>query len=90
MTKYIMVIHGTDYDSYDPPKFLKRYDLEFAKGFGMAELTNNRAEAMRFDDLDALLNTWKQIPESRPLREDGRPNRPLTAYAVSPETVDDE
>lgn len=46
-----------------------------------------KAHAQRFADARAALEYWKQSPTCpcHAIREDGRPNRPLTAYTVTVE-----
>jgi hypothetical protein len=70
--------------------FLRTYDPEAAGGRGAATFTSDVDEAMAFDTLEAAVQCWQTVPESRPLREDGRPNRPLTAMTmefVTPEVA---
>jgi hypothetical protein len=43
------------------------------------------AEAKVFPDTRAALEYWKRQSHTVPLRPDGKPNRPLTAYSVSVE-----
>jgi hypothetical protein len=59
------------------------YDPDAHDGLGLAEWTTDPMEAMRFSDQAAALARWKQTSTVRPLREDGKPNRPLTAVTVS-------
>lgn len=85
---YVMKCEGhmggvIGFDPADVGGLLKRFDPEARHGYGEAEWTHDVAEAMTFPDAAAVLAFWKTIPKSRPLRADGRPNRPLTAYTVS-------
>ena len=48
--------------------------------------TLNLLEAKKFDNVAAALEFWKLTDERCPLRPDGEPNRPLTAFSV--EVVD--
>lgn len=50
--------------------------------------TIDRSKARRFKSLGELHETWRQASKKWPLRPDGRPNRPLTAFTITPETVD--
>lgn len=63
--------------------YLKAYDLEARDGHGWFETTDDRAQALRFPDSLAAMLAWKTQSTTRPLRPDGKPNRPLTALTVS-------
>lgn len=45
--------------------------------------TPDIAEAHRFTSFLEATECWRRIPERTPVRPDGRPNRPLTALAVT-------
>ena len=64
-------------------QFLNRYDPEARGGFGEAEWTADAGSAMVFTDQEAALKCWRQIPVNKPVRPDGKPNRPLTAYTIA-------
>lgn len=49
---------------------------------GRATFTSDPAEALQFTDVAAAMDFWKKPSTRRPLRSDGKPNRPLTAYTV--------
>jgi hypothetical protein len=67
----------------DTGEYLERFDPEFAGGIGAAWWTPDPAKAMRFVDLIAAFETWKTQSVTRPIREDGKPNRPLTAHTIT-------
>jgi hypothetical protein len=71
-------------------QWLKAFDAEAFDGGGDAEFTDDPKEALRFKDLADAMATWKTQSRRRPLRADGRPNRPLTEFSVTFDTVDDE
>lgn len=68
-------------------KYLKSCDFEAHGGRGQATLTTNPAEAQRFKDSGALLAFWSTVSKTKPVREDGMPNRPMTAYTITLEDV---
>jgi hypothetical protein len=70
-------------------QYLATYDPEARDGRGDATWTTDRAKARRFADLRAAMECWRQVPKARPVRPDGKPNRPLTAFTVTFETVTD-
>lgn len=75
-----------------PPQgqWLKSYDPEAHGGRGEAEGTWDAADALRFADVSVAWACWKQQSRTRPLRPDGKPNRPLTAYTVCIERLPEE
>jgi hypothetical protein len=69
--------------------YLKCADIEAFGGRGDATFTANLAKAKRFPSFKAALAFWKQQSGTRPYRDDGLPNRPLTAFSVTVEKVPD-
>ena len=59
-------------------------------GRGEVFVTTLKQEAKQFADLEAALEFWKQQSKRMPLRPDGKPNRPLTAFSITFESVDEE
>ena len=49
--------------------------------------TSDRAQAFQFDDAAAAFETWQLVDPRKPVRVDGKPNRPLTAFTVGIEAV---
>jgi|SRR5580693_650977 len=49
---------------------------------GRIWLTANRDEARKFASASAALEAWNTVSKSRPVRPDGRPNKPLTALSI--------
>ena len=90
--KTLMVIAGDAFDIDVAPEpgnkvYLRSYDADTPDGRGAIVTTTVRDEALRFDDLAAAFECWKRTSATRPLRPDGKPNRPLTAYTITFETV---
>lgn len=63
-------------------QWLKSYDPDGMGGRGHAVWTADPSEAMTFLDVGAAVKCWQQQSEKAPTRDDGRPNKPLTAYTV--------
>lgn len=75
--------------------YLKSFDFESTHpgampGTGVAEFTDDIAEAKLFADLGAVQAFYAFIPEAHPTRPDGRPNRPVTGYHWQLVTVETE
>jgi hypothetical protein len=67
--------------------WLAAYDPDAYEGGGMVEGSDDPAEAMRFPDVMAAMEEWKRPSTVRPLRADGKPNRPLSAFTVQPKRL---
>lgn len=61
-------------------KWIASIDVDARDGRGLATFTDNPARALLFSNAPAALLTWKTQSVVRPLRADGKPNRPLTAF----------
>jgi len=59
-------------------EYLVRYDPEADGGRGYVETTREREKARRFSFTEAW-QTLGTVPRCKPVRPDGKPNRPLTA-----------
>lgn len=80
----------------DPPDirpeedyWVMAYDPDAHEGRGEVQTTHDPALALHFNDSVSAWMTWKQQSKRLPLRADGRPNRPLTAFCISVEEVSD-
>lgn len=69
--------HGrpTRYDG----QYLRDFDFEAHDGIGMISTTADLQRAKHFDDMQEAFAFYKRSPVCRPIRVDGRPNRPLTS-----------
>lgn len=68
-------------------QFLKSYDPEAHDGRGEVEWTRDPKEAKRFPSFTAAYEEWQFTSVTRPMREDGKPNRPLSAYSIEVVTL---
>lgn len=69
-------------------QYLMAFDLEAHQGQGMVDFTRDQARARRWADMAAFHADYKSVPLARPLRPDGKPNRPLTATTWEIVTVE--
>jgi hypothetical protein len=58
------------------------FNFESGLGRGLLLVTENWEEAKRFEDFMAAMMFWRTQCQSVPLREDGKPNRPFTAWTI--------
>ena len=89
MSKSCVIIYlglaGRFIDNAEPPEvgsYLQDYDLEYAGGRGHANWTTDLSKALVFNSGADAVAAYMGVPKSRPTRDDGRPNRPLTTYTV--------
>jgi hypothetical protein len=71
-------IDGQYVESYDPEAFDGRGDAKFTRDRNRAKMFATHADAWAF---------WMQVPKSRPLRADGKANRPLTCFTITVEPL---
>jgi hypothetical protein len=69
-------------------QFLMSYDPDAHQGRGYACWTDDIGVAMKFKTSGDAWLFWRKPSKVRPIRPDGRPNRPLTAFSV--EVIDEE
>lgn len=65
---------------YDPSR--TGHDPEGRPMLASVEVTYYVEEAKRFEDKLEAWEYWKQIDKREPVRSDGHPNRPLTAFTI--------
>jgi hypothetical protein len=62
--------------------YLASYDPEGRGGRGSGTWTPDKSKALLFEDEKAAMEFYQQVSRSCPVRPDGRPNKPLTAFTV--------
>jgi hypothetical protein len=72
---------GTVGGAWPAGSYLAEYDPEDNNGLGRSAWTSDPSRAKVFSLEDAI-ETYKAVPANRPVRGDGKPNRPLTVFAV--------
>jgi len=73
------VNNGQWFASYDPfgdPPGVMPYRT------GRTHFTDDVASARRFHTRDDAMKWWRQVHPTAPIRDDGQPNRPMTAHTV--------
>lgn len=69
-------------------QYLREFDPDAHDGRGEAVWTDDISLAKKFDSVGSAMAAWKQQSAVRPVRPDGKPNRPLTAFTVSVAAMD--
>lgn len=62
--------------------WVRSYDPTAHDGRGFVEFTRVPAQAKQYATHADAWTEYHQVPANRPLRPDGRPNKPLAAYTV--------
>jgi hypothetical protein len=79
----VIRIAGTATDLWADGYYLRSYEVDHQPTGGpWIVFTTDVGEALRFPDAAAAMECWRQQSVAMPLRPDGRPNRPLTAYSI--------
>jgi hypothetical protein len=60
--------------------YVKSYDPSAHVGRGEITFTNDIDEALKLRDVNAAFDFIYQTPTERPVRADGEPNQPITAF----------
>jgi hypothetical protein len=68
--------------------YLEWSDPDAKDGFGDDRWTPDLAKAKKFATFTDAMECWKAQSRIRPIRDDGKPNRPLTAYSVMPQRIE--
>lgn len=63
-------------------QYLKSFDPDGDPERGLSVWTPDIQQAQRFKTAGEAFRFWKQVRKSEPVRPDGKPNRPLTAFNV--------
>lgn len=64
------------------PGWVETFDAEAHQGRGRVTVTRQPKKALAFKDVGAAMTAWRTQSKVQPLREDGKPNRPMTAFTV--------
>jgi len=89
MPAVIKIVQRAD-GSFTPEagQYVVQFDHDAGRGRGFLDCRPELVYALRFPDAAAAMEFWRRDSRLRPVRPDGQPNRPLTAYTV--EIVDVE
>lgn len=62
--------------------WLRSYDADAHDGRGYVDWTTDPDQALKFPDAASAISCYRSVPSVRPVRMDGQPNRPLTAFTI--------
>lgn len=81
---YVIRVLGLAGEPFQSPLryWLASADVNARGGRGSMVTTLVRSEALTFPSQREAFEFWRQRSTRRPLRPDGRPNRPLTAFTI--------
>ena len=83
---YVMIIHGYARDDivFDSPgSYLEWYDPNIPDDTKpMMQFTYDIKKAKRFERAVEAMHEWNRIRDVDPIRPDGKPNKPLTAFTI--------
>lgn len=84
---FVMRILGTSYALIEGSGavYLEHYDPATAQNSRDVRLTMDRTKAKRFATVQEGLELWRTPSIGVPLRQDRKPNRPLSAYTFTME-----
>ena len=68
-------------------RYIVQFDHDALRGRGTGHYLPEVKYALRFPNAAAAMAFWRRQSVLRPMRPDGEPNRPLTAYTVEIEDV---
>lgn len=90
MSGYVMRGYGTLHDQSSRGMYLLAFDVDGFQGAGIVRWTADARRARRFETAMDVLQCWHTVSTVHPVRDDGKPNRPLTAYTIEPVPLDDD
>jgi hypothetical protein len=81
--KILIVESALGYSTEHDGRYIVSFEPDVDElGRGRLVTTPNVEEARDWPDPSAAFEFWRQRSKRVPLRPDGKPNRPLTAYTV--------
>jgi len=68
-------------------QYLVSSDVDANAGRGATVWSPDLADAKQFDTFIDAMQCWTEQSTVQPYRDDGQPNKPLTAYSIEPMEV---
>lgn len=94
MTEYVLRVWGVPSRPQLNPRFAGKYvsyfDAEAENGRGEFKVTEHIDQALRYESIEAAVREYRTIPKNKPVRYDGKPNRPMTSLTVEVVAVEEK
>jgi len=71
-------------------QYVETFDHDAYGGQGYGVFTSDPSKAMRFKNTTDAFEFWNKVSTVKPIRKDGKPNKPLTATTVSIERIGED
>lgn len=78
-----IIEHAAGFPSTLSDLYVVECDVDAHNGRGSLVGSHNIDEAKRFANMREAMNYWRRVSRVCPFRDDGQPNRPLTAFTVT-------
>jgi hypothetical protein len=78
----VMKVIAVGSNFWADPTYLREFDHEAHNGRGEGTFTHDIDLALRFPSVGEAMQFWNKQSEVRPLRPDGKPNKPLSATTI--------
>lgn len=83
----MFVIRCVEGDGDIEGQYLTDFDPDYSNGIGLTRWTTNRDKAWVYPTKETAIDVVLTQSTVRPLHDDGKPNRPLTAFHVVIEQI---
>ena len=83
MTKVLQLVAVAGVPTMHVGRYVRQFDPDGHDGRGDLVTTADIHEALTFPSAAEAMMFWQSQSKVRPLRADGKPNRPLTAFTVA-------
>jgi len=77
------------FHSKEEGTYVHEFDPDGHGGHGDLVCTSDIKDAKRFESIADAFDFYRQQSKTHPLRHDGKPNRPLTAFTISVENYEE-
>lgn len=64
-------------------QYLQGFNHHTKDGLGYGDFTADKARAMRFATHGEAIAFYRTVSKTKPVRQDGKPNRPMTCLTIA-------
>ena len=83
MSIVIEILGAPLHGNFPIPMLLVECDVDAPVGTGAVVFSNSPTRAMKFEDVVDAIKYIQRQSTVKPLRVDGKPNKPLTAWTIT-------